>query len=187
MVSASPFFGKRAGVTGAVLQLMWSVHNECLVTLNNEDRNNHCCDELIALRSDAIRKLPRDTINDGAFLAGAAYKDGYSIRFCDTAHVRIDVPSRLCDLLRQRRRIVYGHMQIRRVIGNSPRTIESMLISNPRLSLTVLIRTLRKSPKTVFILPVAIVGEAVSVAMAFLDTMTPKAKHVPWDRFGSKS
>ena len=187
MVSASPFLGEKTGILGEILQLMWSVHNECLVALNNENRNNHCCDELIVLRSGAIRKLPHDTVNDGAFLAGAAYNEGYSIRFCDTAHVRIDVPSRLCDLLRQRRRIVYGHMQIRRVIGNSPKTIESMLISNPRLSLSILIRTLRKSPKTVLVLPIAIVGEAVSIAMAFLDTMTPNAKHVPWDRFGSKS
>jgi cellulose synthase/poly-beta-1,6-N-acetylglucosamine synthase-like glycosyltransferase len=187
MVSASPVLDKRSGVTGAVLQLMWSVHNECLLALNREDQNNHCCDELIVLRSDAIRKLPHETVNDGAYLAGAAYKEGYSIRFCDTAHVRIDVPGRLCDVLRQRRRIVYGHLQIRRVIGESPRTMESMLVGNPRLSLAILVRTVRKAPRTILALPIAVVGEAISVVMALIDTITPKAKHVPWLRFASRS
>ena len=187
MVSASPVLGDAPGITGAVLRLMWGVHNECLQTLNEGGRNNHCCDELTVLRSSAIRKLPQDTVNDGAFLAGSAYAEGYSIQFCQGASVLIDVPSRFPDVLRQRRRILYGHFQIRRVTGKSPRTMESMLVIDPRMSFVMLARTLRKSPRLIVALPIAIIGEAISVAMAILDTMSAKAKHVPWTRFGAKS
>jgi len=187
VVSASPVLQPRSDLPGAILQIMWRAHNECLLTLSNENSMNHCCDELIVLRSEATRTLPSDTVNDGAFLAGAAYRDGYVIQHCDSAHVRIDVPVRLPDLLMQRRRILYGHFQIRRRMGTSPRTVESMLIVNPLLSLSIMVRTIAKSPGLIFALPVAIIAEAFSVAMAIGDTITDKAKHVPWARFGRMS
>jgi cellulose synthase/poly-beta-1,6-N-acetylglucosamine synthase-like glycosyltransferase len=187
IVSASPIVGERAGITGAVLQLIWWVHNECLLTLNEEDKNNHCCDELIVVRSEALRKLPTDTVNDGAFLAGAAYRAGYSIKFCETARVKIDVPLNFCDLLRQRRRIVYGHFQILRSVGKSPKTIESMLVDKPQLSLSILIRALAKSPRVTLSLPVAVIGEVISVALAIIDTQVSKQRHVPWERFGKRA
>jgi cellulose synthase/poly-beta-1,6-N-acetylglucosamine synthase-like glycosyltransferase len=187
LVSASPVIRDRGGVTGAVLKLMWEVHNECLATLNEADLNNHCCDELIIIRSEALRKLPDDTVNDGAFMAGAAYRAGYSIKFCEEAKVRIDVPQRFSDLLKQRRRIVYGHLQILRSVGESPRTLESMIFNNPKLGLSILIRTLAKSPKFVLAFPVAVVGELVSVICGAIDSLTSMKKHVPWDRVGGRA
>ncbi len=187
MVSASPLVGDGASVNGAVLQLMWGVHNECLLTLNEGDKNNHCCDELIIIRSEALRKLPKDTVNDGAFLAGAAYRAGYSIRFCGEARVRIDVPDRFCDLLAQRRRILYGHLQIFRSMGKSPRTTESMLFNTPQLSFSILIRTIAKNPRLGLVLPVAVIGEVFAMALAISDNLTTTRKHVPWARVGSQA
>ena len=182
MVSASPLVEDAPGITRAVLQLMWGIHNECLLTLNRDSLNNHCCDELIVLRSNAIRKLPRDTVNDGAFLAGAAYREGYAIRFCHGARVRIDVPSRFLDLLKQRRRILYGHAQIVRSVGQTPRTLESMIFTSPKLGLSILIKTLAKSPKLILALPIAVVGELMSAIGAAVDQITPTNNHVPWER-----
>ena len=187
LVSASPVIGDGRGVTGAVLKLMWDVHNECLATLNQAEMNNHCCDELIIIRSEALRKLPDDIVNDGAFMASAAYRAGYTIRFCEEAKVRIDVPERFTDLLKQRRRIVYGHLQILRSVGESPRTLESMAFNNPKLGLSILIRTLAKSPKLFLALPVAVVGELVSVICGAIDSVTSMKKHVPWDRVGGRA
>jgi len=182
MVSASPVLETTPGVTGAVLRLMWNVHNECLLTLNHGRLNNHCCDELIVLRSKVIRKLPDDTVNDGAFLAGSAYREGYSIQFCEGAHVRIDVPRRIPDLLKQRRRILYGHAQIVRSVGQAPRTLESMVFTSPKLGLSILVRTLARSPRLVLALPIAVVGEFMSAMGAAFDSVTSTKNHVPWDR-----
>ncbi len=187
MVSASPVVDRNAGITGSVLQLMWGVHNQCLLELNHDDRNNHCCDELLAVRSEALRKLPPGTVNDGAFLAGAAYQAGYSIRFCEKARVRIDVPRSIYELMHQRRRIVYGHLQIWKSLGDSPRTLESMLLSDPRLSFSILIRTVAKSPRLMFALPVALVSEAVAITLGALDNLTSTKRHTKWERFGARS
>ena len=181
MVSASPVLSYRPGVTGAVLRLMWNVHNECLMELNDEGKNNHCCDELIVLRSGAVRRLPQDTVNDGAFLAGSAYRAGYSIQFCAAAHVQIDVPNRISDLVKQRRRILYGHAQIVSSVGKAPRTLESMIFTNPKLGLSILVGTLARSPRLILALPVAIVGEFLSAIGAGYDRITSRS-HVPWDR-----
>ena len=187
MISASPVVGERTGIIGAVSELMWGVHNECLLRLNENDRNNHCCDELIVVRSKVLRKLPAETVNDGAYLAGTAYQAGYSIKFCHEARVRIDVPNSFVELMRQRRRIVYGHLQIRKSVGESPRTLESMFVKNPPLSLSILVKTLGRSPKLILALPVALVGETVSVVLAMWDNLTSSKKHTLWDRFGSRS
>jgi cellulose synthase/poly-beta-1,6-N-acetylglucosamine synthase-like glycosyltransferase len=186
VVSASPVLGYTPGITGAVLRLMWNIHNECLMELNDEGKNNHCCDELIVLRSEAARRLPRDTVNDGAFLAGSAYRAGYSIQFCSSAHVRIDVPNRISDLVRQRRRILYGHAQIVSSVGQAPRTLESMIFTNPKLGLSILVGTLARSPRLMMALPVAIVEEFISAIGAAYDRITSKS-HVPWDRVGFRN
>jgi cellulose synthase/poly-beta-1,6-N-acetylglucosamine synthase-like glycosyltransferase len=187
LVSASPVIQDGRGVTGAVAKLMWDAHNECLTTLNRTEQNNHCCDELIIIRAKALNKLPNDAVNDGAYLAGAAHRAGYTISFCHEARVRIDVPERFGELLRQRRRIVYGHVQILRSVGESPRTLESMIFNKPGLGLSILIRTLARSPKSALILPVAVVGEFFSVTRAALDTLVPTKKHVPWERVGHRA
>jgi cellulose synthase/poly-beta-1,6-N-acetylglucosamine synthase-like glycosyltransferase len=187
MISASPIVEGRSGVVGAVSELMWNAHNECLSRLDEADRNNHCCDELIAVRSEALGKLPAGTVNDGAYLAGTAYRAGYFVRFCQEARVRIDVPNSFVDLMRQRRRIVYGHLQIRKSIGNSPRTLESMFFKNPFLSLSILVKTLSMSRKLILALPVALVGEAVSTALAMCDNLASTKRYTLWDRFGSRA
>lgn len=187
MISASPYVGEKKGLTGALSQLLWEVHNELLRKLNHGDLNNRCCDELLALRAEALHKLPPDTVNDGAYLAGMASLAGYSIRFCETAKVKIDVPQTFVDVIRQRRRIVYGHFQIWKTVGQPPKTLESMLTSDPILSLSIIIRTLARSPRLIIALPVALMGEAASVFLAIWDNLSSTRKHVKWKRFGSKS
>jgi hypothetical protein len=185
-VSAAPVI-ESGGITGNVLQLMWGVHNECLLRLSDRENNNHCCDELIVARSDALNPLPPGTVNDGAYLAGSAYKKGYTIKFCENAYVKIDVPKRIGDVLRQRRRIVYGHLQIWKSVGESPRTLESMLLKDPLLSLSILINTLANSPKLILALPVALTCEFISAILAMSDNLTGSRKHVKWDRFGNRA
>lgn len=187
MVSASPIVGSKAGLTGSVLELIWGVHNEFLGKLNVGDLNNRCCDELLVLRAEALRKLPPDTVNDGAYLAGMAFLAGYAIRFCQPAKVEIDVPRNFVDVIRQRRRIVYGHLRIWKTVGQSPKTLESMLVSDPILSISILIKVLADHPMLIVALPVAVIGEVASVFLAIWDNLDSARKHILWKRYGNKS
>jgi cellulose synthase/poly-beta-1,6-N-acetylglucosamine synthase-like glycosyltransferase len=187
MVSASPLVNGEDSVANSVLQLIWGVHNECLLRLSDSHRNNHCCDELIVVRSVALHTLPPNTVNDGAYLAGAAYRAGYSIKFSEAARVAIDLPNRFVDIIRQRRRIVFGHFQIWKSVGESPRTLESMLLEDPMQSLSILIKTLARSPNLILVLPVAVTSELISIFLAVYDNLRWTDRHITWQRFGSRS
>ncbi len=187
MVSASPYLQPMPGIAHNVSELMWNVHNECLIMLNHGNLNNHCCDELLAIRSEALHELPTQTVNDGAYLAGSAVLNGYSVRFNEHARVRIEVPETLVDVIRQRRRIVYGHSQIWKSFGQAPKTLESMLFVNPLFSLKILVNAVARSPKLTTAIPFALFGESVSAMLAIWDTLRSTTKHAPWERYGSKS
>lgn len=187
MISASPLVTPKGGLTQGVLRLMWAAHNQCLEELTRDNTNNHCCDELLVIRSEALQKLPAETVNDGAYMAAISTRSGYSVKFCESAKVHIDVPQHMVDVIEQRRRILFGHRQIWESVGQPPRTLESMLITNPLLSLSILIRTLARSPELVLALPAAIMSEAVSTFLALVDTLNSTKRHKLWTRFGSKS
>src|SRR5271169_2287598 len=147
LVSGRPSFTEHRNVTSIVEQLMWNVHNECSLRLNHMNLSNHGSDEMMAVRTEILQQLPSGLVNDGALIAGRARIQGYSIKFCSEATVKIDVPVSAADLIRQRRRIIFGHFQVWRITGRSPKTVESLLLSAPLFSLAIVVRTVAKTPK----------------------------------------
>lgn len=183
IISACPVFNSEGGLTSKVLRLMWLAHNECSKELNDMHVSNHCSDELMAIRSSALHSLPDGLVNDGAFMANMARQDGYLVRFCERSKVNIDVPRRLFDLLRQRRRINYGHLQVWRLTGIAPKTLESMLLSSPLTSLRVLLGVLGKHPELIIALPVGVIEEIFAMLLAIKDNIFPTKSHSVWIRY----
>jgi cellulose synthase/poly-beta-1,6-N-acetylglucosamine synthase-like glycosyltransferase len=183
-VSGSPtFVSNKEGITSDVLSLMWMVHNDCSQSLNHKGTSNHGSDELLALRADAVARLPRGLVNDGGYLTGLAFSRGFKIRFCQDAPVKISVPGRFTDVIGQRRRIIFGHIQVWKMIGKSPLTVESMLFTSPLAGLSILVRNLARHPKLTRSLPVLAIGEAMAAFGAILDTMRSTRRHVVWKRY----
>ncbi len=183
VISASPFFEPSRGVVSEILELMWTLHNDWSLRLNHAGLNNHASDELMVVSSRALSRLPEGVINDGAYIAGNAFLNGFMIKFSEKARVKIDVPERLNDLIQQRRRILFGHFQVWRWLGKSPRTVELMLIADPTLSLGLLLKRVAKTPRFLRILPIALIGESVAFLLAITDTLTSSKQHVIWRRF----
>ncbi len=184
MVAARPNFESVGGSISDVLELMWTAHGDCSRQLNHQGISNHCSDELMVARAEVIRRLPEGIVNDGAYLAGTAYSLGYSIKFCSEAVVQIDVPKSFIALIRQRRRIIFGHLQVWKLVGKPPRTVETLLLTSPLTSLKVMIRTLRSIPRLILALPLAAVIEMVSIPAAIFDTLISTRKHAVWQRNG---
>lgn len=183
VVSASPFFEPSRGVVSEILELMWMLHNDWSLKLNHAGINNHASDELMVVNSRALSKLPEGVINDGAYIAGTAFLRGFKIKFSEKARVKIDVPDRLPDLIQQRRRIIFGHFQVWKWLGQSPHTVELLLLSTPTLALSLLTRRIAKSPHLLRILPVALISESVAFLLAAKDTMTSTKRHSVWRRY----
>jgi cellulose synthase/poly-beta-1,6-N-acetylglucosamine synthase-like glycosyltransferase len=185
VASARPSFDLRGGLTSLLEDLMWSVHNECSLRLNHMNLSNHGSDEMMAVRMDLLQRLPQGLVNEGAYIAGRARLRGYSIKFCSEASVEIDVPRRTVDLIRQRRRIIFGHFQVWRLTGRSPKTVESLFLLTPKFSMSLIVRTVARSPRLIKILPLAMVSEGLSVLLGVGDAISSTSRHEVWDRYGN--
>jgi len=181
-VSAVPVPEGGGGPMSTLLSLMWGAHNDCSVALNHMNVSNHASDELVLFRRNAITALPENTVNDGAFFAGTARLRGYSIKVSTDARVRIRTPKRITDVIHQRRRILYGHLQVWRRIGSPPMTIESLLFLSPATALRLLVKTLAARPKSLMVVPLALVSEILAAILSILDTLRSSRAHVIWRR-----
>ncbi|MDA4126779.1 MAG: glycosyltransferase [Thaumarchaeota archaeon] len=181
-VSAKPVFEEGNGLLGHALALMWSSHSLMSLRLNHAGISNHACDELIVMRRNLVSKLPSNLVNDGAYIGGLARAQGLQVKFSPAAEVRISVPNRPIDLIRQRRRITFGHVQVWKKLGRPPRTIESMLFTNPLMSLRTIIRILSGRPRLMLALPLVLVSESVAVLMGLLDANGSTDRHIVWRR-----
>ena len=184
-VSGAPTFDADTDLTSDALRLMWMVHNDCSWSLNHKGISNHGSDELIVLKSDVVGRLPGELVNDGGYLTGLAFARGYKIKFCPDAPVKISVPSRFSDVVGQRRRIIFGHIQVWKMIGRSPRTLESMLFTSPVAGLSILIRNLAKQPRLIKSIPIVALGEIMASLGAILDTVRSSKRYVVWKRYGN--
>jgi cellulose synthase/poly-beta-1,6-N-acetylglucosamine synthase-like glycosyltransferase len=182
-VSAMPVTKENGDLTSILTDLMWTTHNECSVALNHMGLSNHSCDELVAFRTSAIASLPEGLVNDGAFLAATVRRKGYSVRVCQPARVEIETPTRVQDVIRQRRRILFGHAQVWRKIGSPPRTIESLLFISPATSVRLLVSTLAKSPRFLVVAPIALLTELAATLLSINDAVRSSGMHAVWRRF----
>jgi len=182
VVSGKPVFDKPHGLIADVLDIMWTSHNLLSSDRVQGRQSNHGTDELMVLRKDLLPELPPGVVNDGAFIAGKIREKGFRIGFQPEAIVQIDVPRIMRDLIGQRRRILFGHIQVKRLVGKAPRTVETMMFFSPRQSARIVMKMLAQKPKRILVLPVAAVGELIALSGALWDTVF-SANHAVWRRY----
>ncbi len=133
----------------------------------------------MVLRQGIVDRIPLNVINDDAYIAVSATLKGFLVKFCDEAKVYIKAPTNIPDYIRQRRRVVYGHLRVKRLTKKCPKTIENMLIEEPSKSLHVLKEEIKERPKDTIKLSVVILIEAMVNALALID-ITFKRQHTVW-------
>jgi len=183
VVSGVPLVDYNGGIASGVVALMWSAHNEALKLLSEEGSNRHSCDELMAIRKDLAPILPEGTVNDGAYLSCWASANGYRVSYSPKSYVKVRAPKRLGDLIRQRRRISYGHIQVWRRLGMPPTTVESLAFSRPTVMLKIISRIIKGRPKLIISLFPAVIEELFSYTLAVLDATFHTDRHYVWRRY----
>ncbi len=181
--SAMPVVETKSGVSSMLVDMMWRTHSESSRLLNHMNISNHASEELVVFRLSAIGMLPEETVNDGAFLASTVRRKGYSVRVSESAKVHIETPSRVSDLIAQRRRILFGHAQVWRKAGSPPKTIESLLLLSPSIGFRLFVRVVAGNPRFLLILPLAFVTEVSAGLLSIVDSIRSTKKHVVWRRF----
>lgn len=181
-ISGQPVFRRPQGLISDVLDLMWTSFNLLSADPRHANQANHGTDELMVIRRSLLPELPMGVVNDGAYIAGRVRERGFRVGFQPKALVQIDVPRRMVDLISQRRRILFGHIQVKRLVGKAPRTVETMMFFSPLSSIRIVIRELASKPRLIVALPAAGIGELVAVCGALWDTTTAKNLAI-WKRY----
>lgn len=178
-----PVLENPAGLLGLANAFSWNLHNRTLQTLSDLAMPNHCCDELMAIRRGVVECLPRNLINDGAYIAALAASQGLSVRFCPAARVRVKAPGSFSEFLMQRHRILRGHHQIRRLLGIRPMTLEGVFRQKPQVAARILGAQLAKRPSGLLaLLAVALPIELCASLLAYFDELRRAEYNALWPR-----
>jgi cellulose synthase/poly-beta-1,6-N-acetylglucosamine synthase-like glycosyltransferase len=117
-------------LVGRIVQLMWRFHGHVFEELNDAGLAKHAS-EAFCVRTGLVDKIPIETVNDDAYIAVNVKKKGWLIKYCRESQVSICGPKTFKEYFQQRRRVVYGHYQLRKLTGESPQYLVHMMPLQP--------------------------------------------------------
>jgi cellulose synthase/poly-beta-1,6-N-acetylglucosamine synthase-like glycosyltransferase len=171
VVFAQPVpFLERRGVTWRIGEVIWRLHH--LVSLL---QNPKLSGELCSIRTSCLKPIPENVATDEPYIELSIRRQGHEVRYVPDAVVRIRVPTNIVDLLKQRRRIWIGHLQLRRSTGFRVSTSEFRNILLAAANLKV---------SEVFYAILGGVVEATAYAQAKVDVRKGLVPHI-WEPIGS--
>ncbi len=104
---------------GRLNKILWNLHHLLSVELNKNKQARHAS-EAFCIRKNIITRIPEEIVNDDAYLALLTKRKKWIIEYEPKASVLICGSQTLRDYFRQRRRVVFGHHQIRKWTGEKP-------------------------------------------------------------------
>ncbi len=173
----------RRSLPSLIEGVLWSLHNRILALQSARNLDNHCCDELMAMRRGFVESVPPSLINDGAYLGVLASLSGQTVHFCEGARVHVQAPRTLRGWLVRRRRILRGHRQVRMLLHHSSNTLESLSRRDPLVAARILAEEFRDHPRSLPVLVLlALPLEALSFVLARSDDWRSPAYPAVWTK-----
>lgn len=160
-----------------VARVLWDLHDVQLGALPSDSQNVHG-GEFVAIRGELLTPFPENLINDDAYLCVQAIKRGFRLRYAREVVVQNEVPRSLRELLRQRRRVNYGHWQLSE-LGLRPAILTSMFTQDLRSAFRILARSVREYPQDIPYLPALALEEGFAIVLSHADRHGP-TDHTKW-------
>ena len=113
-----------------LVQILWSFHSHVFKQLNDAGLARHAT-EIFCIRKGIISRIPMETINDDAYIALMTKKRGWLIKYDEMSRVSICGPQTFEDYFNQRRRILHGHHQVKKLTGEAPQHLLYLLPLHP--------------------------------------------------------
>lgn len=106
-----PFEGFH-GTCYGIVRVIWRLHH--MISLRKMPKLSG---ELCAVRASCLQEIPGNVATDEPYIELAIRRQGYRILYVPAALVDIRCPTNVFDLLKQRKRIWVGHMQLQSETG----------------------------------------------------------------------
>jgi cellulose synthase/poly-beta-1,6-N-acetylglucosamine synthase-like glycosyltransferase len=120
-----------------LVRMLWSFHDHVFAELNDAGLAKHAT-EVFCIRRGIVHSIPPETINDDAHIALSAKKKGWLIKYEPGSIVSICGPRTFTDYVKQRQRILRGHLQVKKATGESPQHMLYFLPQHPIISVKLL-------------------------------------------------
>jgi cellulose synthase/poly-beta-1,6-N-acetylglucosamine synthase-like glycosyltransferase len=163
-------------LVGKMVQLLWRFQDRVFNEFNDAGLLRHAS-EVFCIRKGITKQIPAHTVNDDSYLALVAKKKGWRIRYEPEAIVSICGPKSIFDYFRQRRRIIFGHYQVRKLTGKAPQYLIFMTPLHPTNGLKLTLKLFQEGGIRTF--STFILLEFLFNALAMIDAISGKS-HVKW-------
>ncbi len=120
-----------------LVRILWSFHDHVFKELNDAGLAKHAT-EVFCIRRGIVNNIPPETINDDAHIALLAKSKGWLIKYEPRSIVSICGPRTFTDYVKQRQRILQGHIQVKKATGQSPQHILYFLPQHPIITIGLL-------------------------------------------------
>jgi cellulose synthase/poly-beta-1,6-N-acetylglucosamine synthase-like glycosyltransferase len=161
------------GFSGYLANMTYRLWARLMSKLNDKGEMAHCSGEFMAIRSDVKMDIPGDCAADDSYIAIAAKRKGH-IKFASKAVCYNLMPSNVADYVNQRRRWLFGHFQTKKMTGEYPTVLDTVVLSKPGVALGVLVDEVAEQPRTVGYLACAILVEGVIYALSMFDRVVSR-------------
>jgi cellulose synthase/poly-beta-1,6-N-acetylglucosamine synthase-like glycosyltransferase len=160
-VLSDGFIGYLAGMT-------YRLWGRLMRRLGERGEAGHCSGELMAVRKDVVTTIPDGCAADDSYIAIVAMRKGV-IAFASGAVGHNLMPRNIVDYVNQRRRWLFGHFQTKKVTGEFPTVMDTLIFSRPRVVLRVLVEEVAERPERAVFLAAAVIVEALIYVLAVFD------------------
>jgi cellulose synthase/poly-beta-1,6-N-acetylglucosamine synthase-like glycosyltransferase len=131
----------------------------------------------MAMRREVCRNIPECCAGDDAFIAIAAKQKGV-VKYSEEATCYNLLPANLIDYINQRRRWLYAHFQTKKLTGEYPSVLDTLIFSKPLLVFEVLRDEIVENRRSTGYLITAIVVESLIYVLSVLDHILHRPYHV---------
>ena len=106
-------------LAGKLVHILWSFHDQVFREVNEAGFARHAS-EVYCVRKDIVDSIPAGTVNDDAYIALTVANKGWLVLYEPKSRVSIRGPETLSDYFKQRRRVIFGHHQVKKLTGQTP-------------------------------------------------------------------
>jgi len=152
---------------GYAAYLIWNLHHDLCVK-----KSVKLTGELYALRRDYLPIIPKNVIDEDAYVEIALKNEKIPVVYTPNAIVHMRGPDNLKDFIRQRKRISMGYLQIKQTISYV------MPSSDPYVVFPLLTNHIPSNLKKVLWLCTIILTEVISRTLAKIDFMRGKVSFI---------
>jgi cellulose synthase/poly-beta-1,6-N-acetylglucosamine synthase-like glycosyltransferase len=165
-----------ASLVGRLVHLLWSFHDHVFKQLNDAGLARHAT-EIYCIRKGIVDTIPSEAVNDDAYIALETKKRGWLIKYETQSRVLICGPKTINEYFQQRRRVIYGHYQVRKLTGESPQHLMYLIPVLPvrAIKLSLWLAKTQDIPTSM----VFVLTEMTANLAAIVDILLKK-KHAQW-------